>query len=196
MGKTTTAVNLAAALAVSERRTLLVDCDPQQSCLEWLQQRPADFGPISGLTTKRGEIDYPAGIQRAVLDAPARTTLKQAGRLIDAADVVLIPVLPSPIDIRAVGRFISELLQDRKARKRRIGVLANRVREHTLIYGTLDTFLHSLQIPFLTHLRDTQNYIRSAERGIGIFEMAPSLVDPDIEQWRPLIRWVEKDKKH
>jgi len=29
VGKTTTSVNLGASLAVAERRTLLVDCDPQ-----------------------------------------------------------------------------------------------------------------------------------------------------------------------
>ncbi len=74
--------------------------------------------------------------------------------------------------------------------------MANRVREHTLIYGKLEQFLAGLKrdIPFVTHLRDTQNYIRAAEQGIGIFEMAPYAVAPDLEQWRPLINWIEKNK--
>ena len=194
-GKTTIASNLASYYAVWGVPTALVDCDPQQSSLEWLQQRPADYEPIHGISGVRGKTAYPDGIRRVVVDAPARTTLKQVEHLINDANVVLIPVLPSPIDIRAAARFIGELLQDRMARKRRIGVLANRVRENTLIFGKLDTFLNGVGIPLVTHLRDTQNYIRAAERGIGVFEMAPSLVDTDIEQWRPLIRWVEKKKK-
>ena len=48
-----------------------------------------------------------------------------------------------------------------------------------------------MKIPLVTHLRDTQNYIRAADGGYGIFEMSPYQVDRDIEQWRPLIQWIE-----
>ncbi|MDH3465823.1 MAG: chromosome partitioning protein, partial [Gammaproteobacteria bacterium] len=58
----------------------------------------------------------------------------------------------------------------------------------------LEKFLKSIKIPVVTHLRDSQNYIRAAEYGIGIFEMAPYLVETDLEQWRPLINWVEQKK--
>jgi len=43
----------------------------------------------------------------------------------------------------------------------------------------------------VTSLRDTQNYVRAAERGTGIFEMGPAAVEQDLEQWRPLINWIE-----
>ncbi|MEJ2177926.1 MAG: hypothetical protein P8Y12_08245 [Gammaproteobacteria bacterium] len=94
---------------------------------------------------------------------------------------VLIPVLPSPIDIRAAGHFIGELLLDKILRKSRIGLVANRVRENTLIYNNLEEFLSKLKIPLITHLRDTQNYIKAAEGGDGVFEMAPYLVDKDMD---------------
>jgi chromosome partitioning protein len=64
------------------------------------------------------------------------------------------------------------------------------VREHTLIYHSLERFLTSLQIPFLTALRDSQNYIRAAEQGVGIFELPPSQVEHDLEQWQPLVAWL------
>jgi chromosome partitioning protein len=62
------------------------------------------------------------------------------------------------------------------------------------VYHNLDAFLKSLKIPFITHLRDTQNYIRAAERGLGIFELAPSLVWQDLEQWEPLTKWLRSKR--
>ena len=75
-----------------------------------------------------------------------------------------------------------------------MAVTANRVREHTVVYHTLERFLNSLDIPFIATLRDTQNYIRAAERGVGIFEMGPSMVEPDLEQWTPLIKWISSKR--
>lgn len=40
VGKTTTAVNLAAALAIAEKSTLIVDCDPQAGATAWLRLAP------------------------------------------------------------------------------------------------------------------------------------------------------------
>jgi chromosome partitioning protein len=76
----------------------------------------------------------------------------------------------------------------------KLAVVANRVRENTLVYHKLERFLKSLKIPFVTSLRDTQNYIRAEERGLGLFEMAPSLVEKDLEQWQPLLKWLRSKR--
>jgi chromosome partitioning protein len=194
-GKTTLTTNLASYYALWEVPVALIDLDPQQSSLEWLAQRPKSLNPIEGIDGTHGRLSVPNHIQRVVMDAPARTNTTQLKRLFEHADEVLIPVLPSPIDIRAAGHFIGDLLLDRILRKSRIGLVANRVRENTLIYNNLEAFLNKLKIPLITHLRDTQNYIRAAERGYGVFEMAPYLVDKDMDTWKPLIKWIEKDHK-
>ena len=194
-GKSTLATNLASYYALWQVPVVISDLDPQRSSLEWLGQRPEQFNPIVGIDGTTGRLSAPKEIQRLVVDAPARTTQAQLRRLFEQCDEVLVPVLPSPIDIRAAGHFVGELLLDDVLRKTRIGLVANRVREHTRIYGNLERFLKTLDIPLVTHLRDTQNYIRAAERGIGIFEMPPYLVDQDIDTWRPLIKWIERDHK-
>lgn len=194
-GKSTITTNLASYYALWEVPVALIDLDPQQSSLEWLEQRSSALGSIHGIDGSHGRMSVPAGIQRVIMDAPARTTDAQMRKLFEQADEVIIPVLPSPIDIRAAGHFIGSLLLDKILRKSRIGLVANRVRENTLIYSNLENFLGKLKIPMVTHLRDTQNYIRAADRGMGVFEMAPYLVDKDMENWKPLIKWVEKDHK-
>ena len=50
-------------------------------------------------------------------------------------------------------------------------MIANRVKVHTLIYQSLLRFLDTLGIPIVATLRDSQNYIRAAESGLGIHEM-------------------------
>ncbi len=194
-GKTTLTTNLASYYALWEVPVALIDLDPQQSSQQWLAQRSKDLNPIVGIDGTHGKLSVPDGIARVIIDAPARTTSTQLKRLFNKADEVLIPVLPSPIDIRAAGGFIGELLLDKMLRQSRIGLVANRVRENTLIYNNLESFLNKLKIPLVASLRDTQNYIRAADGGFGIFEMPPYLVDKDMDNWKPLIRWIEKDHK-
>lgn len=196
-GKTTIVTNLASYYAVWGVKTALVDYDPQLSSTEWLQARPDWADPIHGICAVSERVHYPGGTERVVIDSPARVGRRDVANLARRADVVLIPILPSPIDIRAAAHFVGELLLSGSiAHHAQLGLVANRVREQTLIYGKLEQFLAGLKrdIPFVTHLRDTQNYIRAAEQGIGIFEMAPYAVAPDLEQWRPLINWIEKNK--
>ncbi len=194
-GKSTLATNLASYYATWEVPVALIDLDAQQSSLEWLGQRSGVLYPIEGIDGSRGRLSVPGRIQRVVMDAPARTGKNQLQRYFNQADEILIPVLPSPIDIRAAGHFVGELLLEGMLKKSRVGLVANRVRENTLIYSNLERFLRTLKVPLVAHLRDTQNYIRAADGGHGIFEMAPYLVDRDIETWRSLIKWVEKNRR-
>ncbi len=192
-GKTTIATNLASCYAVNGAKTVLVDYDPQKSSLEWLAQRPDWRPPIHGIAGFEGPVRYPSGTDRVIIDSPARIESSEETNLVRRSDIIIVPVLPSPIDIRAASHFIGELLTRGKIRqhKTEVAVIANRVRENTIVYHKLEKFLKSLDIPFVTHLRDTQNYIRAADKGIGIFEMAPSAVEQDLKQWRKLTKWVE-----
>jgi len=198
-GKTTLATNLAGCFASQGARVTLVDCDPQASSLAWLSARPGNRPTINGLAGWNDLASLkPRRCDVLVMDAPAGVHGKPLKALLKQVQTVLVPVLPSPIDIRAASRFINELLEARRVirGKVRVGVVANRVRERTLIAQTLGHFLHSLQVPFLTSLRDSQNYIRAADRGLSIAELAPFMVAYDRVQWEPLLRWLDSDASH
>ena len=190
-GKTTLATNLSSYYALWEVPVALIDYDPQRSSLEWTDQRGRELNKVTGVDGSHGRVNVDKEIRRVVMDAPARTAKSQLSRLIELADVVLIPVLPSPIDIRAAGHFVADLTSEGLLNKARLGLVGNRVRENTLIFNNLQKFLKKVEIPLVSCLRDTQNYIRSAESGLGIFEMPPYLVEKDIEQWRSIINWIE-----
>lgn len=195
-GKSTLASSLASHYANAGKQVALVDHDPQASSLEWLAVRPDHAAPIVGVDGTTEGARIPRGTEIAIHDAPAGIKGKQLTALVRRAETLIIPVLPSPIDIRAASRFIGELLLVGKVSRKqtKLAVVANRVRENTLVYHRLEKFLNSLKIPFVTSLRDTQNYIRAEERGLGIFELPPSQVAHDLEQWEPLLRWLRSKR--
>lgn len=196
-GKSTIATNLASYFAWEEEKSVaLVDFDPQASSMEWLQARGEEWPEIRGYAAYRDNIRIPVNVDVVIYDAPARVSSTEIASLVRRAETVIIPVLPSPIDIRAAAHFIRDLLTVGKISREqtKLAIVANRVRENTLIYHTLQSFVKSLKIPFITTLRDTQNYIHAEERGIGIFEMAPSKVWQDLEQWEPLIKWLRSKR--
>lgn len=196
-GKSTIATNLASYLAAVENaEVVLEDFDPQGSSSEWLKARPGDRPAITGIRAWEESARAPRNTDYVIMDAPAAVYGKDLTALVRRAQTIIIPVLPSPIDIRAAAHFIHDLLLVGKISRKqtKVAVVANRVRENTLVYHTLEKFLSSLKIPFITTLRDTQNYIRAAERGVGIYEMAPSSVAHDLEQWEPLVKWLRSKR--
>ena len=194
-GKTTIATNLAGYFATRRAKTVLVDEDPQRSSMEWLEQRPDWRAKITGIEGTR-RLRYPAGTHVAIVDSPARLHGRQLSDTLRSADLILLPVLPSPIDIRAAQNFIKELLNLGvvRGKRARIAVVANRVRENVKIFAALQTFLRRQETKHVATLRDTQNYIRAAAQGVTLFELAPSLVAKDLDQWIPLCRWAGRKK--
>lgn len=201
-GKTTLATNLASFYASNNFRTALIDHDSQGSSTFWLNRRPESLPAIQSIpayknvnaVTRSWTLRLAANTERVVIDSPACIDINHFRPTIDEADVILVPVLPSNLDIHAVSRCIADLLLIAKINRQdgRIVVIANRARKNTLVYQKLERFLCSLQIPFVTTLRDTQNYVKAAEQGLGIFEMPFSKVEKDIETWQPLISWLGK----
>jgi chromosome partitioning protein len=193
-GKTTLATNIATWYADDGKKVALADFDPQGSSLDWLEARNDYDGvpKIEAINASKGPVSPARGTDYLIMDVPAAVHGKEINSLLRRVESLIIPVLPSPIDMRACSRFLEELLSSGRISKKetRIAIVANRVRENTIIYRQLEDYLGHLKIPFLTHFRESQNYIRAAEQGLGLFELAPSMVWYDLEQWDPVFNWL------
>lgn len=198
-GKTTLATNLASYFAQRGPPPTLIDCDPAGYSMRWLDKRPADRPPVHGFPdhehcarTDRPLHAWPES-QELIVDLPAAMTAQQLFHEIYDAGSVVIPIVPSEIDIYSAAQFISDILlgaqYDRRTRK--LAIVANRTRQNTRSYTMLMRFLTSLGIPVVTQLRDSQNYVHAAASGIGICEMPPYRAGRDIAQLEALVDWLD-----
>lgn len=196
-GKSTIATNLAVHFARGGQITCIADYDPQRSSLDWLASRPADLPAIGGVAAfDEGIRGVPRNTEILVIDAPARVHGTELNELVRRAETILVPVLPSAIDIKACGHFMAELLELGKVSRKqaRLAVIANRVRENTLIFEELDVYLAQLKIPYLGSLREAQNYVRAYARGMGVMELPEYLAWPDWKQWEPIYAWLDSKR--
>lgn len=195
-GKTTLAFSLAGYLASTGRNVGLLDMDRQGSSTHWLRNRPDSLPKVHALPAPQsgsGTIKVPAAVDYVVIDAPAGLSGEQLIDYTCGAHAILVPVLPSDLDIHAASRLVSKLLLKAQVSRRngRLGIVANRVKERTVAYKQLLRFLDRLAIDLVGVLRDSQNYTHAAADGRCIHEMAPSQVRRDTEQWKAITEWLE-----
>jgi len=200
-GKSTLATNLAAAYAQRGPTPAIMDYDPQGSTMAWLERRPAELAAIHGIAaykksmqaTRSWQLRVPNDTVNLLIDSPASVDHDDLRELTRDSTSILVPVLPSSMDIHAASRCIADLLLVAKVdrRDRKLAVVANRTRKNTKSFAKLMRFLDSLGIPIIAVLRDSQNFVHAAEQGIGLCEMQPSRVKKDVEQIEKIVSWLE-----
>jgi chromosome partitioning protein len=200
-GKSTLVTNLAATYARNGTTPAVMDYDPQGSTMGWLERRPDNLPTIHGIAaykksmqaTRSWQLRVPTETETLLIDSPASVDHDDLRELTRDSTSILVPVLPSLMDIHAASRCIADLLLVAKVdrRDRKLAVIANRTRKNTKSLAKLMRFLDSLGIPIIAVLRDTQNFVRSAEQGVGVCEMTPSRVRPDVEQIEKIVAWLD-----
>ncbi|MEI8156431.1 MAG: ParA family protein [Burkholderiales bacterium] len=192
VGKSTLSTNIAGYFASCGHSVMLGDVDRQQSSRLWLGLRPPAARPIATWETDAANIAKPPkGTTHVVLDTPAGLHGKRLNELMKMADHIVVPLQPSVFDIFATRAFLDELVQNKHAGKARIGLVGMRVDARTIAADHLHEFVDRLGVPVLGYLRDTQNYIHLAARGLTLFDVAPSRVEKDLAQWQALCHWLD-----
>jgi chromosome partitioning protein len=204
-GKTTVATNLASYCASRGYGTALFDYDKQASSKRWLKERPSSRPPIHGVAafeqpragiTRAWQMKVPQDTRYIITDTPAGYALVDIEDRVAEADVILIPVLPSSIDIHSTADFIRDLLLIGKARAHntRLAIVTNRTRIRTRAVEKLELFLNKLDISVIARVRDTQHYVRAAEQGLGVHELNERDAQKDRETWAELLDWLDNNR--
>lgn len=193
-GKSTLATNLASFFACWGVRVTIADFDEQMTSLDWLATRPAACPAIEGVEAQDLTLPESEMSDYLILDVPSGMYGDALVPLIQQADKIIVPVVPSPHDLRAAKRFLDwyatkESLQQHQA----VAIVANRVRVKTRSFALFKAFLDTVTVPCIGILRDTQNYVYAAQHGLSLFELPASKVRKDLAQWQRIIRWLCSD---
>ena len=163
---------------------------PRRYVDHWL--RPPAARPIQTWDVSDGVAKPPKGVTHVVLDTPGGLHGGHFKDVMKVADKIIVPLQPSVFDIFATRAFLDQLAQSSHASKVQVGIVGMRVDARTIAADKLQEFVGSLGLPVLGFLRDTQNYIHLAARGLTLWDVAPSRVEKDLEQWQALTAFLDK----
>jgi chromosome partitioning protein len=194
VGKSTLATNIAGYLAAQGVAVMLGDVDKQQSSRTWLDLRPPGLPPIKSWDASQDNlVRPPRGTTHVVLDTPAALQGKRLDEVLRIADKLLIPLQPSIFDIHATHDFMTTLRAHRRSRNIDVALVGMRTREGLISTDQLRNFLGGVDLPVLTFLRETQNYVHLSAHGLTLWDVAPSRFESDLEQWEPITAWLNDE---
>lgn len=199
-GKTTVATNLAVALARAGRKVWLIDTDSQASCRDWASVRadhrppiPVMSSPDLGHGAGQGwSLSIPPDTEVLLIDTPAGLRRDQIAEYLRRADTVLVPLVPSAIDLRASMVFLNELKQASAVRSGavRVGLLGNRAKARTVASRDFIDQSSSLPFPLISCLRDSQAYVYAGALGRSLFDFPGAALAAAREEWQPVLDWL------
>nr|WP_295376985.1 ParA family protein [Pseudoxanthomonas sp.] len=196
-GKSTIATNLAASFALDGKRTVLVDADPQGSSTRWAERRAeldSAVLPVDGTGRRAWRDAVPDDADRVVIDAAAGAMATDLESFLDKADAVVVPILPSALDIEATVGFLNTLAKVPRVHKRKlpVGLVVNRSKPWTNASQQAVEMLSTWPYPVVAQLRDTQAYVVLAGLGRSLFDYRSAQVRDHQSDWDPLMKWIKK----
>lgn len=198
VGKSTLATHLAAQAALAGQRTVLVDADPQGSATRWAQKRAgleSAVLPVDGTAAGRGwQRALPQDAQQVVVDAAAGAMAGALAPFLEQAEAVLVPVLPSTIDIEATVPFLDTLAKHPRVRRGdlRVGLVGNKLKPWTTGSQQALDLLQQWPYPLVAQLRDSQAYAVLVGLGKSLFDYHSAQVREHQADWQPLLRWLRR----
>ncbi|MFJ5444619.1 AAA family ATPase [Methylobacillus methanolivorans] len=195
-GKTTLATNLAGYFASRGKHVVLSDMDRQRSALQWLERRPYKLPLIHG---QDGRSQYTNSLSAdwTIVDSPAGLRGDRLSQAVKDAHFVIVPMQPSAFDMGATRDFLEVLQEEKSVRKGKtfVAMIGMRVDNRTRAAQALQEFLAKSGFPSVGNLRNAQVYALAAEQGASLFDIRPSQVSRDLQQWAPLLHWLVNASK-
>ena len=192
-GKSTMATHLAAWLARQGLAVMLGDVDRQQSTRAWLKRRNAALPAIvPWAIDQKNVLKVPPGVTHVVLDTPGGMHGFELAKVVMSADAVVMPVCHSMFDRESAAACHAELLaMPRVASGRcKLGIVGMRVDARTKAAEALRDWALTLDVPFLGVLREAQQYVKSLENGLTMFDLPGNAHSGDLLQWDPILEWL------
>ena len=198
VGKSTIAGNLAAEFAATHRSVLLLDADPQHSLVAWAAQGDGVLARVVEKVEDAGQT-LRAHVRKAEKDAdvvvidtpPGAPEIAYEAAL--AADLMLLPCGPSPLDLFALKETLSLSLKaraERRSKKPRIRFVPSKILATTNLGRGLASSLKDMGKKVLPAIGQRVVVAEAVSSGLTVAEYAPG--SPAHEEFRELAKAVQK----